>query len=147
LVFFSLIPTQILAETSTSVTNYGETVYSPEKPLNEFQIMATANGYLDCVGYTGSAYCDWKIIVSGDLINYSYVRVIIEKKTGLFEWTKVKGLGYSYPVTPPLSTIRNQESTTLSPGTYRARLGGGFTTVALDPWGAIAYIKDNFTVK
>lgn len=149
----TIVPTNSKAEEiDPIITNTTEFIFAPESELtNEIQPLGLsfARGFIGCRTVGKDTYCDWNIQVGGDVINYSNVKVIIEKNHGLFGggWKHYTSTSYNWPVNPPLATIRNQAHYQLPKGSYRAKLGGTFTTVKNGVYSAIANGHHFFEVK
>lgn len=157
ILLFSSFPNQSQAA-STEVTSVGNTATTDYAPINKKTGtgggvstfgLDFARGTVSCYSISNNVYCPWTIQVGGDVISYSNVTVEIQKDHGFLNggWEPHKTLPFNYRINTPSSTIRNEGSTTLSDGAYRARLGGTFTTVKNGVYGAWANGWSYFEVK
>lgn len=134
--------------------SYGETTYAADSQTPEnsdvFQVQGLkfARGVIDCYSISSNSYCPWNVTIGGDVINYSGVIVYLDRHEGFLKgWERYSQFNFKYTVNPASSTIRNEASWRLPKGTYKAHLGGTFTTRANGPYSAVGYSSATFEVK
>lgn len=105
---------------------------SQKNESNNFSSTAdpdAGGGWISCMDYSNIAECHWTITATEPII-YSNVKVTLEKWHGWFNggWKYYASRQTNYEVNGSFTTIRDVAGFSVSPGKYRASLGGTFTT-------------------
>ncbi|WP_272037785.1 hypothetical protein [Paenibacillus sp. JJ-100] len=148
------LPTEEIKPGNTTFTPQDE-IINPNKQSQfasngEIGTFGTGLGIIECeTNAVGGAVCNWGISVVGDKINYSNVAVKFEKwNSKIFKWESISTQNFKYGVTPPKNFIQDQAAIGMvTPGFYRATLGGTFTCVEKGVYGASADHAATFTIE